>query len=122
MTILMMAARAEAGQELSSSLLHTASDVMKRHGNDPHGPVILITGFFLAIERMGMIDPKIPIAIAEMLREKQPWSGPKEQSDTDMEKPLICPVTGQPCLTEKDEFCDDYGCARKAGIDVDNEL
>lgn len=32
---------------------------------------------------------------------------------------FICPVTCQPCLTEQDEFCEDYGCARKAGIDVD---
>lgn len=29
------------------------------------------------------------------------------------EPPLICPVTGQPCMTEEDEFCEDYGCARK---------
>jgi hypothetical protein len=46
-------------------------------------------------------------------------------SDDDFEDycaPLICPVTGQPCLTEQDEFCDDYGCARKAGIDVDRDL
>ena len=35
------------------------------------------------------------------------------------EAPFICPVTGQPCVTEQDEFCEDYGCARKAGIDVD---
>lgn len=36
--------------------------------------------------------------------------------------PLICPVTGAPCTTEQDEFCEDYGCARKAGIDVDRDL
>lgn len=36
--------------------------------------------------------------------------------------PLICPVTGSPCTTEQDEFCEDYGCARKAGIDVDHDL
>jgi hypothetical protein len=35
---------------------------------------------------------------------------------------LICPVTGSPCTTEQDEFCEDYGCARKAGIDVDHDL
>lgn len=38
------------------------------------------------------------------------------------ELPLICPVTCQPCTTEQDEFCEDYGCARKAGIDVDRDL
>jgi len=31
-------------------------------------------------------------------------------------------VTGAPCLTEQDEFCEDYGCARKAGIDVDHDV
>lgn len=36
--------------------------------------------------------------------------------------PFICPVTCQPCMTEEDEFCEDYGCARKAGIDVDRDL
>lgn len=34
---------------------------------------------------------------------------------------MVCPVTGQPCMTEQDEFCEDYGCARKAGHDVDQE-
>lgn len=36
--------------------------------------------------------------------------------------PFICPVTCQPCTTEEDEFCEDYGCARKAGINVDRDL
>lgn len=49
-----------------------------------------------------------------------PWT--QEQIDQELEPPMICPVTGQPCLTEQNEFCDDYGCARKSGIDVDNEL
>lgn len=35
------------------------------------------------------------------------------------EPPMICPVTGTICTTEQDEFCEDYGCARRAGIDVD---
>lgn len=46
----------------------------------------------------------------------------QDEIDEDMGLPLICPVTGSPCLTEQDEFCDDYGCARKAGIDVDRDL
>lgn len=36
--------------------------------------------------------------------------------------PFICPVTGAPCITEENEFCDDYGCARRAGIDVDRDI
>lgn len=31
---------------------------------------------------------------------------------------FICPETLQPCLTEYDEHCEDYGCARQAGIPV----
>ena len=38
------------------------------------------------------------------------------------EPPFICPVTGQPCMTEQDEFCEDYGCARMAGINVNKDL
>lgn len=46
-----------------------------------------------------------------------------EQDDDDHDElPLICPVTGAPCITEQDEFCEDYGCARNAGIDVDRDL
>jgi len=44
-----------------------------------------------------------------------------DQMIEEMDPPFICPVTGQPCMTEQDEFCEDYGCARKAGIDVDGE-
>ena len=43
-------------------------------------------------------------------------------ADPGEDLPLICPVTCQPCATEQDEFCEDYGCARKAGIDVDRDL
>lgn len=42
-----------------------------------------------------------------------------DEVDAETEPSMICPVTSQPCLTEQDEFCEDYGCARKAGIDVD---
>jgi hypothetical protein len=42
-----------------------------------------------------------------------------EDIDHFEDPPLICPVTSQPCMTEQDEFCEDYGCARKAGYDVD---
>lgn len=45
-----------------------------------------------------------------------------EHDPMDDELPMICPVTCQPCTTEHDEFCEDYGCARKAGIDVDRDL
>lgn len=46
----------------------------------------------------------------------------QDDIDSDMEPPFMCPVTGQPCMTEQDEFCEDYGCARKAGIDVDRDF
>lgn len=43
------------------------------------------------------------------------------ERDEDDDLPFICPVTCQPCTTEQDEFCEDYGCARKVGIDVDRD-
>lgn len=43
----------------------------------------------------------------------------RKHDPEDDEPGMICPVTSQPCLTEQDEFCEDYGCARKAGIDVE---
>lgn len=47
---------------------------------------------------------------------------PEGHHDDELYLPMICPVTGAPCMTEQDEFCEDYGCARKAGIDVDRDL
>lgn len=42
--------------------------------------------------------------------------------DEDEVDQMICPITSQPCTTEQDEFCEDYGCAHRAGIDVDRDL
>jgi hypothetical protein len=53
------------------------------------------------------------------LDDQREWT--QEEIDVDMGQPFVCPVTGQPCMTEQDEFCEDYGCARKAGIAVDGE-
>lgn len=50
------------------------------------------------------------------------WTQEEIDADGGYDLPLICPVTGAPCMTEGDEFCEDYGCARKAGIDVDRNL
>lgn len=47
--------------------------------------------------------------------------GDMEHCDPDGDQVFICPVTLQPCMTERDEFCEDYGCARKAGIMVEDE-
>jgi hypothetical protein len=49
-------------------------------------------------------------------------NGQPEPDEHDDYQPFVCPVTCQPCTTEQDEFCEDYGCARKAGIDVDRDL
>lgn len=45
-----------------------------------------------------------------------------DDDESEFDQPFICPVTGQPCMTEQDEFCEDYGCARLAGIDVDRDI
>lgn len=67
---------------------------------------------------IGMVEcdmpPPAPVAANE--------NAPKEDGRSDDDLPFICPVTCQPCTTEQDEFCEDYGCARKAGIDVDRDL
>lgn len=63
------------------------------------------------------VPPPAPKAANENARD---WS--QDEIDADGEQPFVCPVTCQPCLTEQDEFCEDYGCARKAGIDVDPDL
>lgn len=47
--------------------------------------------------------------------------GDLDYCDALSDPPFICPITLQPCLTEQDEFCEDYGCARKAGTQVDGE-
>ncbi len=61
------------------------------------------------------VPPKPPVAANENATEPM-------DDDDHGELPMICPVTCQPCTTEQDEFCEDYGCARKAGIDVDRDL
>lgn len=62
--------------------------------------------------------PAAPKAANENAQERA-WA--QDEIDADGELPFICPVTCQPCTTEQDEFCEDYGCARKAGIDVDRD-
>jgi hypothetical protein len=60
------------------------------------------------------VPPKPPVAANENAE-------PPDDEDHS-ELPMICPITCQPCTTEQDEFCEDYGCARKASIDVDRDL
>ena len=60
------------------------------------------------------VQPKPPVAANENER------GDEYPEDDDLL--FICPVTCQPCTMEEDEFCEDYGCARRAGINVDRDL
>lgn len=62
-------------------------------------------------------DPPLPKAANE-----NTTTPTQDEIDDDYGLPFICPVTCQPCTTEQDEFCEDYGCARKAGVDVDRDL
>lgn len=61
-------AGAKASHDLSGALLTTAGAEMQKHEADPNGPVIIATGFFLAIRAMDQIDPAIRKVIIEMLR------------------------------------------------------
>jgi hypothetical protein len=47
--------------------------------------------------------------------------GDMDYCDAKTDPPFICPEMMQPCLTEHDEHCEDYGCARKAGISITDE-
>lgn len=67
---------------------------------------------------IGMIECEPPAP--KPANENKGWT--QDEIDDDAGLPFICPVTCQPCMTEQDEFCEDYGCARKAGIDVDRDL
>jgi hypothetical protein len=73
----------------------------------------------LGITNVCDTPPPAPKAANENTTERK-WS--QDEIDNDCEQPFVCPVTCQPCNTEQDEFCEDYGCARKAGIDVDRDL
>jgi hypothetical protein len=37
-------------------------------------------------------------------------------ADRDGSSPARCPVTGRPCQGDLAYLCEDYGCARKAGL------
>lgn len=64
----METARAEATQEVCSAVLKAAGEVMKVHGNDPHGGVILAAGFAMALKAIGEhIDRKVPLTVYEIL-------------------------------------------------------
>jgi hypothetical protein len=36
--------------------------------------------------------------------------------DDDIDSAMICPATKEPCIRS---FCDDYGCANLAGVELD---
>jgi len=78
-----------------------------------------VTDMEAAAIGMTECDAPAPKAANENAQERV-WA--QDEIDADGELPFICPVTCQPCTTEQDEFCEDYGCARKAGIDVDRDL
>lgn len=66
-------AGAECIQEMSSALLKSAGEVMKRHGADPNGPALVAAGFAMALRVIGTnIDPKVPIIVHEMLKPRVP--------------------------------------------------
>ena len=64
----LLTARSEAVEEVCRSVLMAAGDAMKRHGDDPHGNVIVAAGFAMAIKAIGRdIDPKMPLVVRELL-------------------------------------------------------
>lgn len=67
----------------------------------------------LGVSNVCDVPPKLPAAANENATEGDHDHG---------ELSMICPVTCQPCTTDQDEFCEDYGCARKSGIDIERDL
>jgi hypothetical protein len=74
----------------------------------------------LGITNICDVPPEPPRASNDNATKPREWT--QQEIDDDGDLPFICPVTCQPCTTEQDEFCEDYGCARKAGIDVDRDI
>lgn len=61
-------ARVQAINDLAGALLQAAGQVMKLHGPDPQGGVILSAGFSMALRKIGDgIDPTVPTVVREML-------------------------------------------------------
>ena len=50
---------------------------------------------------------------------ENPWffADPKQSGDP----PANCPITGFPCEGDLSHLCEDYGCARKAGLSPRSE-
>lgn len=85
-----------------------------------HGETMCLRCFVTNREAaaIGMVECDVPTPTPIAANE----NAVQDDGRGDDDLPFICPVTGQPCTTEQDEFCEDYGCARKAGIDVDRDL
>src|SRR5215467_15410228 len=49
---------------------------------------------------------------------KEPvWTNPRVAVDvTSTKTPIRCPITGHPCEGDLSHLCEEYGCARKAGL------
>lgn len=68
MSDLMKEARTQATEEVGRAMLNAASEVLRRHGNDPHSVTILLAGFSLAVaEITRKIDPQFRRHMIEIL-------------------------------------------------------
>jgi hypothetical protein len=61
---------------------------------------------------------RLEAALKDSLWEN-PWffAAPKQSGDP----PTNCPITGFPCEGDLSYLCEDYGCARKAGLSPRSE-
>jgi hypothetical protein len=59
---------AQATQELCDALVRAWGDVMKRHGEDPHGVVVMAAGFSLAIRAIEKEFPAFGTVLRELIK------------------------------------------------------
>ena len=66
-----MLSGAQAVQDVASSLLRAAGEVMRVHGNDPNSLAIVSAGFAMAIQQIEKsIDPAFRLALLAQLDDR----------------------------------------------------
>ena len=68
----LMQARAESIVELSNDIVDAVLKIAKTHGDDPHLPHIIVSGFTLAAKDLDRAAPGFITFLSGMLKEEYP--------------------------------------------------
>lgn len=63
---------AQAAQDLCDALVRAWGGVMKAHGEDPHGVVVMAAGFSLAIKAIEKEFPAFGTIVRELMKKDAP--------------------------------------------------